>query len=74
MTDQPKKLRGFARLSPERRKEVAAMGGASVPNDKRTFSKDKNLAASAGAKGGSSGRITAGTVVSRHIAKITDAE
>lgn len=55
MNDQPKK-RGFAAMSPERRKEIAAKGGASVPNEKRTFSKYKDLASTAGAKGGASSR------------------
>lgn len=56
MTDQPKSKRGFASMSPEKRREIARKGGASVPADKRTFSKDKDLAASAGQKGGSSSR------------------
>lgn len=45
-------LRGFASLSPERRREIAAKGGASVPADKRSFSQDRTLASTAGAKGG----------------------
>lgn len=47
-----RKKRGFALLSPERRREIAAKGGASVPEDKRSFYKDRALAASAGKKGG----------------------
>jgi hypothetical protein len=31
MTDAPKKPRGFAAMTPERRREIAAIGGASVP-------------------------------------------
>jgi general stress protein YciG len=46
--------RGFAALSPEKRREIAALGGASVPPQKRAFSKDPELAHYAGAKGGSS--------------------
>ena len=45
-------MRGFASMSPERVKEIAAKGGAAVPADKRSFSQDRNLAATAGAKGG----------------------
>ena len=53
MTDAPKKKpQGFASLSPERRKEVAASGGAAVPSHKRSFAQSPSLAASAGAKGG----------------------
>ena len=50
----PKPRRGFASMSPERRREVASKGGLSVPADKRSFSKDKGLATAAGRKGGSS--------------------
>lgn len=52
----PKSKRGFAVMSPERRREIAAKGGASVPAEKRSFSQDRNLAASAGRVGGSSSR------------------
>ena len=53
MTDAPtKRLRGFAALSPERRREIAAKGGASVPADRRSFSQDRDLAARAGTIGG----------------------
>lgn len=45
-------LRGFASLSPERRREIASMGGKSVPVEKRSFSRDRKLAATAGKKGG----------------------
>lgn len=47
-----KALRGFAALSPERRQEVARLGGHSVPAHKRSFAKDHDLASSAGRKGG----------------------
>jgi general stress protein YciG len=55
MEAEPKK-RGFAAMSPERRREIASKGGASVPNEKRAFSKDKELAAEAGRKGGNRSR------------------
>lgn len=47
-----KKPRGFATLTPERRKEISSMGGRSVPADKRTFSFNRELASTAGRKGG----------------------
>lgn len=50
MTD--KKPRGFAAISLEWRREIARKGGASVPADKRSFSQDRTLAATAGRKGG----------------------
>ncbi|WP_369059466.1 general stress protein [Caulobacter sp. 73W] len=48
--------RGFAAMDPERRREIARKGGASVPSEKRSFAKDRDLAANAGRKGGSSSR------------------
>jgi general stress protein YciG len=58
ITETPKKpaLRGFACMTPERRREIARKGGAAVPANKRSFSKDAKLAASAGSKGGSASR------------------
>lgn len=40
---EPKK-RGFAALTPERRREISAMGGRSVPSQFRGFSRDPALA------------------------------
>ncbi len=39
-------------MDPERQREIARKGGASVPHDKRSFSQDRNLAAEAGRRGG----------------------
>ena len=39
-------------MNPERRREIARKGGASVPDEKRSFSQDRALAAAAGRKGG----------------------
>ena len=47
-----KKKRGFAAMSKERQKEIAAAGGRAVPEDKRSFSRNRGLAASAGRQGG----------------------
>lgn len=44
--------RGFASMDPERQREIARKGGASVPGEKRSFSQDRSLAAEAGRKGG----------------------
>lgn len=49
MTGKP---RGFATMTPERQREIAKKGGASVPADKRSFSQDRDLASRAGRKGG----------------------
>ena len=40
--------RGFAAMDPERRREIARRGGASVPSEKRSFAQDRDLAATAG--------------------------
>lgn len=54
MTDaaRPKSKRGFASMSPEKRREIARLGGKAVSAEKRSFSKDRALAAAAGKKGG----------------------
>jgi general stress protein YciG len=51
-----KSRRGFAAMSPELRREIARKGGASVAAANRSFSKDRDLAASAGCKGGRNSR------------------
>lgn len=55
-SEHPKSRRGFASMDPERRREIARKGGASVPADKRSYFKNRDLAASSGAKGGSASR------------------
>lgn len=52
MTEKPKAIRGFAAMSPEKRRAIAAKGGRAVPNEKRGFSVDRQLASTAGKKGG----------------------
>lgn len=59
MTDSTVKTprpRGFAAMTKERRTEIARLGGAGVPGYKRSFALDKDLAASAGRKGGETSR------------------
>ena len=62
MTDKPDRTsrRGFASMDPERQREIARKGGASVPSEKRAFSTDRGLAAEAGRKGGEAGRAKQG--------------
>jgi general stress protein YciG len=48
----PNSTRGFASMSPEKRREIASRGGKSVPAEKRTFSTDRTLAKEAGRRGG----------------------
>ena len=47
-----KKPRGFAAISPERRAEIARLGGKSLKPEQRSFSVNRSLAAAAGSKGG----------------------
>jgi len=49
-----KQRRGFAAMDPARRREIASKGGQSVKAENRSFSKDRELAATAGKKGGMS--------------------
>lgn len=51
-----KRLMGFAAMSPERRREIARKGGGAVPGHKRSFATNRELAATAGAQGGSISR------------------
>jgi uncharacterized protein len=44
--------RGFASMDEEKQREIARKGGANVPDEKRSFSKDRELASEAGRKGG----------------------
>ncbi len=44
--------RGFAAMDDDKQRDIARKGGASVPDDERSFSKDRELAAQAGRKGG----------------------
>lgn len=56
ITGKPRQRRGFAAMDPARRREIAKKGGGSVPAEKRSFAKDRDLAASAGRKGGEASR------------------
>ena len=47
-----KSTRGFASMDKAKQREIARKGGESVPNEKRSFSQNRELAAAAGRKGG----------------------
>lgn len=55
MTKNKRCRRGFAGMDPEKVRQIARMGGAAVPHHLRSFSKDPELAAAAGRKGGAAG-------------------
>lgn len=44
--------RGFASMTAERRRQIAAMGGKAVDPSQRSFALDRELAREAGRKGG----------------------
>jgi len=46
--------RGFASMDRAKQRAIASKGGQSVPNEKRSFSQNRELAAQAGRKGGRS--------------------
>lgn len=46
--------RGFAAMDQEKQRRIASKGGQSVPDEKRSFSQNRELAAQAGRKGGQS--------------------
>ena len=61
--DQPappaKSKRGFASMDPEKLKEIARRGGQSVKAESRSFTKNPELAAAAGQRGGTNRWIRA---------------
>lgn len=54
MANKDTSNRGFAAMDDGKQREIASKGGQSVPDEKRSFSKDHELAAEAGRKGGQS--------------------
>jgi general stress protein YciG len=54
--EKPKSRKGLASMSPEKRRLIASMGGKSVPKEKRTFSRNRDVASAAGKKGGRTAR------------------
>lgn len=54
MANQSTSNRGFASMDPDKQQEIASKGGQSVAPEQRSFSKDHELAAEAGRKGGES--------------------
>lgn len=54
MPDKQRSNRGFASMDAAKQRDIARKGGESVPNEKRSFSRNPQLAAEAGRKGGRS--------------------
>jgi general stress protein YciG len=57
--------RGFAAMGEDKQREIASKGGSSVDPDDRSFSKDHELAAEAGRKGGQASHGAGGASASR---------
>ena len=47
-----KSKRGFASMPLEKRRAIASKGGKSIPAERRTFAKHRDLASEAGRRGG----------------------
>jgi general stress protein YciG len=52
MPDNDTSQRGFASMDEDKQRDIASKGGQSVPDEKRSFSQDRELASEAGRKGG----------------------
>ncbi len=52
LEEKTTKKRGFASMSPEKRREIARLGGKSIPAEKRSFAQNRILASKAGRNGG----------------------
>ncbi|MET4636593.1 general stress protein [Kaistia defluvii] len=50
--NQDSSNRGFASMDEDKQRDIASKGGQSVPDEKRSFSQDRELASEAGRKGG----------------------
>lgn len=50
INEKPK--RGFAAMDPARQREIASMGGRAIPPEKRSYSKNRELASQSGRNGG----------------------
>lgn len=46
--------RGFASMDENKQRDIASKGGQSMPDEKRSFSQDRELASEAGRRGGES--------------------
>jgi general stress protein YciG len=55
--DRKTSNRGFASMDEDKQREIAKKGGESVPDEKRSFSRDHELASEAGRKGEQSVRV-----------------
>lgn len=74
-TKRRKAKRGFAAMTPERRREIARKGGQSVKPENRAFAQNRELAADAGRKGGSQspGKRRRRRIVARRVAAVEPA-
>lgn len=59
-------------MTPERRREIASLGGKSIPKEKRSFSQNRELAREAGRKGGLTPRRTKSKLTSAEVNTLAD--
>ena len=52
MANEGTSNRGFASMDEDKQRDIASKGGRSVPDQERSFSQDRQLAAEAGRQGG----------------------
>ena len=57
MAERRASNRGFASMDADKQRRIASKGGRSVPNEKRSFSLNRQLAAEAGRKGGQASHL-----------------
>ncbi|MFS0740046.1 KGG domain-containing protein [Brevundimonas sp. 3P9-tot-E] len=57
--------RGFAAMDEDKQREIASKGGSSIDPEDRSFSKDHELAAEAGQKGGQASQGDGGASATR---------
>lgn len=57
--------RGFAAMDEDKQREIASKGGSSIDPEDRSFSKDHELAAEAGRKGGQASQGDGGAPATR---------
>ena len=51
-SERPKAKYGFASMRSEQVRAISSKGGKSLPDEQRTFARNRNLASEAGQKGG----------------------
>ncbi len=67
MIEHQKLRRGFASMNADRQRDIASLGGRSIKPENRVFSRDRELAAAAGRKGGLAPHRTRGAAARKGV-------